>query len=148
MMEDLKEAARMLNCPIHNEGRDFIVGNHIAVITAEGIRMVHPSQGIRQPADGILIMTAEPRMAAMAYSRLKMPVWIYFKESHLKELGLPKKPFASYIVLVPRPEDEDGFVDANIQANKWSYKGREVSVVNAKTEKDFDDLLMQFAAHV
>lgn len=148
MMEDLKEAARLLDCPIQNDGRDTVIGGHIAVITAEGIRTVHGSYGARQPSDGMLIMAAEPRMAAIAYRRLKMPAWIYFKEKRLKELTLPPKPFASYIILVTRFDDEDGFVRANIQADKWSYKGREVSVLRAKTEKDFDDLLIGFSAYV
>ena len=54
MIEDLKEAARMLNCQIYNEGANFISGGHIAVISDLGILVTHRCNGPVLPSGEML----------------------------------------------------------------------------------------------
>lgn len=140
MMEDLEYAARMLGCRIDNERRPYIRGADIAVITGDGIRTINRCHSAGLPADDILVMAADPRMAALVYGRIRKPVWIYFDERRLKGLQLPDKPYAMHVILLTRSGDY-AFDVSNRQADRWSREGREVSVLSGITDKDLYDFL-------
>ncbi len=143
MMESLKEAARMLNCEIHNEGRNFIPGGHIAVISDAGIIVTHRCNGPILPADDMLFVSATPMVAAMAYAKLKKPAWIYFEERKLKNLRLPPLPKARNVVLATNSDDYA--IDILHRTDdRWWAEGRYTHPFPDMTEYDIDFVINNY----
>lgn len=143
MIESLKEAARMLNCQIHNEGRNFIPGGHIAIISDAGIIVTHRCNGPVLPSGEMLFLSVSPIIAAKAYAKLKIPTWIYFEERKLKSLRLPSLPKARHVILALNSDDYAIDILHRTE-DRWMAEGRYINPFPDMNEDDIQFVINNY----